>query len=650
MSIIVETPFQNFTGLDGKPLTNGKVYIGQVGTDPTVLANQIPVFWDEALTIPASQPLTTNAGYIVRTGTPSRVYAATNYSISVKNASYALVYYVSENGTANFATLSQLAASAGSSLIGWIQSGIGAVYRNVRDKLRENVSALDFGAVNDGLQTSGATNRIAIQAAIDAMNIRGGGVVNIGGGGVYYVDVVNYFKGDGTLSGITSIKLKNNVSIKIEDGTTIRLANSQYGAGAFYRMFSSQDGSGTQTMLTNGRIYGGGTVDGNKNNQTASDQCSNIQLECLKNVVVEEINCINSNGIGIMLRGSNVSLGEKLRISNCNVSDCTNIGIQSSSFTGLVISNNNVTNCANNAIDVYGNRNTDVEAYSYNFSIVGNVINNCLVGIFLETVRLGVVTGNSVTLAFIGTIVNRINGEPRGLIISSNTFLSCPVGGQFTGDTKGVAVKGNTFDQFSTAGVALGGGVGGSVSYIDVSDNTFVPTSNAVSIISIGGATASFISGRQNTIIIASANEAFFNTKLAPTVLTNVTIGGFKVFPFQVGPDLYGEFTQSPIIQVTSPSNQITNASGPATVIIPDKTCGEVWVDGFQGGVGRARRVIEYRNVNGILTLFTQTDKSVVSATPFTAATSVGGNVQINFVAGANNYASWGIICSKVVA
>lgn len=120
MSIIVETPFQNFTGLDGKPLTNGKVYIGQVGTDPTVFANQIPVFWDEAMTIPASQPLSTSAGYIVRFGTPARVWVATDYSMSVKNASGVLVYYVAKFGAVDIESeiLALLGANDGASLVG----------------------------------------------------------------------------------------------------------------------------------------------------------------------------------------------------------------------------------------------------------------------------------------------------------------------------------------------------------------------------------------------------------------------------------------------------------------------------------------------------------------------------------------------------
>ncbi|MFM7855367.1 MAG: hypothetical protein ACKO96_26440, partial [Flammeovirgaceae bacterium] len=43
-----------------------------------------------------------------------------------------------------------LAASSGSSLIGFIQSGAGAVARAEQDKLRDVVNVKDFGAVGDG--------------------------------------------------------------------------------------------------------------------------------------------------------------------------------------------------------------------------------------------------------------------------------------------------------------------------------------------------------------------------------------------------------------------------------------------------------------------------------------------------------------------
>lgn len=55
------------------------------------------------------------------------------------------------------------AAAAGSSLIGFHQSGVGAVVRNLLDKARETVSVTDFGADPTGVRDSTA----AIQAAIN---------------------------------------------------------------------------------------------------------------------------------------------------------------------------------------------------------------------------------------------------------------------------------------------------------------------------------------------------------------------------------------------------------------------------------------------------------------------------------------------------
>lgn len=70
---------------------------------------------------------------------------------------------------------SDLAASGASATIGFIASGVGAVPRTVQAKVREVVSAFDFGAVADGnLSTGAGTNNAAtMQAAINALGALG---------------------------------------------------------------------------------------------------------------------------------------------------------------------------------------------------------------------------------------------------------------------------------------------------------------------------------------------------------------------------------------------------------------------------------------------------------------------------------------------
>jgi len=96
-ALSINAPFVLFTDADGSSLDQGYIYIGTAGLPAE--SNQVSVYWDAALTIPAVQPIRTLGGYAVRAGTPSIFYVdATDYSISIKNKNNALVYQALNDG------------------------------------------------------------------------------------------------------------------------------------------------------------------------------------------------------------------------------------------------------------------------------------------------------------------------------------------------------------------------------------------------------------------------------------------------------------------------------------------------------------------------------------------------------------------------
>lgn len=165
----IQSPFQQLNDSDGLPLDGGYIYIGTVNLNPET--SPITVYWDEALTLPAAQPIRTTNGFISRSGTPSRVFTSLDdYSITCKNSNGEIIYSLLD-ATSLSSLQSQLASSSGSSLVGFIQAGTGALASTVETKLRESVSVKDFGAVVDGADTgaafTGTDNTAFFQAALD---------------------------------------------------------------------------------------------------------------------------------------------------------------------------------------------------------------------------------------------------------------------------------------------------------------------------------------------------------------------------------------------------------------------------------------------------------------------------------------------------
>lgn len=134
----VSAPFPTYPDINGDPLDNGSIYIGVAGL-PAAL-NPINVYFDEALTQLAAQPIATRGGYPVNNGVRSRLFVNSDYSIQVLNSKGTMVYQALQSTDVK-----------SSDQVTFLQAGANAVQRTVQSKLRDTVSVKDFGAVGDGV-------------------------------------------------------------------------------------------------------------------------------------------------------------------------------------------------------------------------------------------------------------------------------------------------------------------------------------------------------------------------------------------------------------------------------------------------------------------------------------------------------------------
>lgn len=154
MAYPITAPFQQFWDRNGDPLQNGYIYIGTANLDAQ--ANPITVYWDAAGTIAASQPIRTLNGYPVWNGTAANIYvAATDCSIKL----------LDKNGTLVVSKPTCRDQEFANNMI-FVQSGTGAVAQTVQAKLRQSVTAKDFGAVGDGVADDTAALLAVFNCAI----------------------------------------------------------------------------------------------------------------------------------------------------------------------------------------------------------------------------------------------------------------------------------------------------------------------------------------------------------------------------------------------------------------------------------------------------------------------------------------------------
>ena len=154
---------------NGIPLAGGLLYTYAAGT-----TTPQATYTTSAGSIANANPIVLDSAG--RTANEIWLTAGSTYKFLLKTSTGTQIgSYDNISGANDFSALS---AASGSSLIGFIQSGAGAVAETVQTKLRENVSVKDFGAVGNGTTDDTA----AVQAAIAAVAAAGGGVLNFPAG------------------------------------------------------------------------------------------------------------------------------------------------------------------------------------------------------------------------------------------------------------------------------------------------------------------------------------------------------------------------------------------------------------------------------------------------------------------------------------
>ena len=182
--LIVESPIAQFFDLTGDPLQAGSVYIGTANQNPETTPQT--VYWDTALTQPAAQPIQTTNGYPSRNGTPAQLFCASNYSITIRNASGVMVFY-SSNST-QFSLSSALAGTSGANLVGFNNTTVGAVlstvYGQTAAEIAASITPTNWGypqgyleRYGGGVSASASANDTALTNALAVVTAANGGTV-----------------------------------------------------------------------------------------------------------------------------------------------------------------------------------------------------------------------------------------------------------------------------------------------------------------------------------------------------------------------------------------------------------------------------------------------------------------------------------------
>lgn len=286
------------------------------------------------------------------------------------------------------ATSSALSASSGSSLVGYLPAGTGAVATTVQAKLRESVSVKDFGAVGDGL----IDNYAALQAACDAVYAAGGGTV--------YLPPGNYICN-------TPLRVQRNTNLIgagrdstfiTKDSTTTKAVTIVASAGVVYpgtlpsniNAIIVLDGAGGRYVGRLSDFTAQGTLATPGNYETQKVDLGIVSIGSVSDFKLENVSVlttnfgwyfpnifastITNNRVSNCLIGSGIELGTSLTYTSNYMNSCRDVGHYLRALKYSLVSANACDSL--NRADFYPTRTRTCTAYWLRSLVGCNVVSN----------------------------------------------------------------------------------------------------------------------------------------------------------------------------------------------------------------------------------------------------------------------------------
>ena len=456
---------QRYYGNDGLPLAGGKLYTYAAGTSTPKAA-----YTDADALQPHTNPIILDAkGEAV-------IYWDGAYKVDLKASDDTQVtgWPVDDIQTdplglagALAAFIAQLATTVGASLIGFIQSGVGAIAGTVQGELRRHVWAEQFGAVGDGATDSttfvlNAKNRVAA-----------GGVLEFGPG--------TFIIGSDAALTLSS----QNITLRGQRGATVLKAKN--GANLTSWVALAADGCTVENLIIDGNRANGGTADG----------FYNVYITA-SNSLVRNCEIRYSTFAGVFI-GSGTANPRDVKIDECwihhngglssNTGDGVGIyGGGSFPVNGLTITNSRFEENFNNVAGFPG------DSTAMNIIGMNITVDHC----YLENNHN--VQGGQLTLTS-----NGVDGSADGRFIVSNCQVMHTVA--FSGEnTTGIEIEGrkilvhdNIVRSLNGDGVRLETSGGEGI----VHDNDIMCTNNGVNLITVGGTGVRKVHIHHNEILVA---------------------------------------------------------------------------------------------------------------------------------------------------